>query len=91
MSVFHPNDPDTQREQRLIALMSRHKTQLMRMAYMYLGDAALAEDAVQETFLKAYAHLHHFRGESADAHLHQRLQGSAPHRVVSPQAAGDFP
>lgn len=67
MSVFHPNDPDTQREQRLIALMSRHKTQLMRMAYMYLGDAALAEDAVQETFLKAYVHLHRFRGESSEA------------------------
>lgn len=67
MSIFHPNDPDTQREQRLIVLMSRHKTQLMRMAYMYLGDAALAEDAVQETFLKAYAHLHSFRGESSEA------------------------
>ncbi len=65
MSIFHRETPDAQREQELIQLMAQHKTQLMRMAYMYLGDLALAEEAVQDTFLKAYAHLDRFRGESS--------------------------
>ena len=31
-----------------------HETALFRLCFAYLGDAALAEDAVQETFVKAY-------------------------------------
>ncbi|MBQ8616456.1 MAG: sigma-70 family RNA polymerase sigma factor [Oscillospiraceae bacterium] len=65
MSIFHREISDAQREQELIQLMAQHKTQLMRMAYMYLGDLALAEEAVQDTFLKAYAHLDRFRGDSS--------------------------
>ena len=38
----------------------------MRLAYLYLGDLALAEDAVQETFLKAWRHWESFREESAE-------------------------
>lgn len=57
---------DDMREQHLRRLMAQHKTQLMRMCYLYLGDQALAEDAVQETFLKAYAHMEHFRGDSSE-------------------------
>lgn len=53
---------ETERE--LTALMAQYKTSLMRMAYMYLGDITLAEDAVQETFLKAYYHLSRFRGDA---------------------------
>ena len=44
--------------------MGEYGTCLMRMAYLHLGDFALAEDAVQETFIKAYSHLDRFRGES---------------------------
>ena len=65
MSIFGRGMPDEQRE--LVRLMAQHKTQLMRMAYMYLGDMGLAEEAVQDTFLKAYAHLDRFRGESGEA------------------------
>lgn len=57
---------DREREERLTQLMAGYQTSLMRMAYLYLGDAALAEDAVQETFLKAYAHLDTFRGDSSE-------------------------
>lgn len=67
MSVFRQGMTDAQREQALIQLMSQHKTQLMRMAYMYLGDLSLAEEAVQDTFLKAYAHMERFRGEASEA------------------------
>lgn len=54
-------------EQQLMALMQRHKTALMRMAYMYLGDLSLAEEAVQDTFIKAYAHMDSFRGQASES------------------------
>ena len=38
----------------------------MRTAYAYLGDFALAEDAVQETFLKAWRAYDRFRGEAEE-------------------------
>lgn len=66
MSVFRRDMTDAQREQELTRLMAQHKTQLIRMAYMYLGDMALAEEAVQDTFLKAYAHMERFRGEASE-------------------------
>ena len=34
--------------------MSQYGTALLRMCCLYLRDYSLAEDAVQETFLKAY-------------------------------------
>ena len=57
---------DAEREMTLVRMMEQYRTQLVRMAYLYLGDRALAEDAVQETFLKAYAHLNSFRGDSSE-------------------------
>ncbi|MCH5288005.1 MAG: sigma-70 family RNA polymerase sigma factor [Christensenellaceae bacterium] len=39
----------------------------MRISYVYLQDAALAEDAVQETFIKAYQALDSFRDESKES------------------------
>ena len=65
MSILPIRMTDTQREQELAQLMADYKTQLMRIAYMYLGDEALAEDAVQDTFIKAYNHMDRFRGESS--------------------------
>jgi len=37
---------------------------LHRTAYRYLGNAADAEDAVQDAFLSAYKHLDQFRGQA---------------------------
>ena len=53
-------------EARLRRLMEAYATQLLRLCYLYLGDRALAEDAVQDTFLKAYRAFDQFRGESAE-------------------------
>jgi len=47
-------------------LMEEYGSSLLRMCALYLKDAALAQDAVQETFLKAYRHVHHFRGEASE-------------------------
>ena len=65
MSILPLRMTDAQREQELAQLMADYKTQLMRIAYMYLGDEALAEDAVQDTFIKAYNHMDRFRDESS--------------------------
>ena len=51
------------REAALTGLGERHRTALVRMCCLCLGDASLAEDAAQETFLKAYRALDSFRGE----------------------------
>ena len=46
--------------------MARWETSLLRMCYAYLGDRALAEDAVQETFLKAWKGYGQFRGQAQE-------------------------
>ena len=51
------------REAALERLVANHQTALVRMCCLCLGDASLAEDAAQETFLKAYRAMDGFRGE----------------------------
>lgn len=41
--------------------MRRHQELAFRTAYLITGDAAEAEDAAQESFIKAYSHLSRFR------------------------------
>lgn len=50
----------------LDALMVQHGSRLLRLCAMNLQDASLAQDAVQDTFLKAFRQFHRFRGD-ADA------------------------
>lgn len=56
----------TDRRERLTELMREHGNAIFRMCYMHLHDMQLAEDAAQETFLKAYRHLGSFRGECSE-------------------------
>ena len=44
-------------------LVARHQRRASRIAYHYLRDSAEADEAVQDAFLKAYAHLASFREE----------------------------
>lgn len=46
-------------------LMSDYGEELTRTAYLYLKDWSLAEDAVQESFIKLYKNLHTFRGDAS--------------------------
>ncbi len=48
-------------------LMDTYGHQLLRMCTLYLKDVSLAEDAVQETFLKAYRKLATFRGDAKES------------------------
>ena len=59
-------DPDNSREERLDRLIRRYGKELLRLCCVYLKDASLAEDAVQETFLKAYRRMDTFRGQSSE-------------------------
>lgn len=55
------------RRDALDALMARHGARLLRMCVLYLRDVHLAEDTVQETFLKAYRKLDTFRGDARES------------------------
>ncbi len=57
--------PDRNRKELLVQLVDQYQHTLLRLCFIYLHDKALAEDAVQETFLKAYKSLSAFRGESS--------------------------
>lgn len=46
--------------------VTRWEKQMLRLCFAYLGDTALAEDAVQETFFKAWKHYDSFRGEAEE-------------------------
>ena len=48
---------------RLEDLMRRYGDALVRMCCLYLNDASLAQDAAQDTFIKAWRNLGQFRGE----------------------------
>ena len=46
--------------------IARWEKPLLRLCYAYLCDTAMAEDAVQETFLKAWRSYGRFRGEAEE-------------------------
>ena len=47
-------------------LVLQYQQPLLRTCFLYLRDRTLAEDAVQDTFLKAYRSLASFRGECSE-------------------------
>jgi RNA polymerase sigma-70 factor (ECF subfamily) len=49
--------------ERYSELVARHQRRAGRIAYHYLRDAAEADEAVQDAFVKAYSHLASFREE----------------------------
>src|SRR5438034_6225172 len=49
--------------ERYAELVARHQRRAGRIAYHYLRDAAEADEAVQDAFVKAYQHLGSFREE----------------------------
>ena len=59
-------DSDNLRSQRLGQMIRQYEKDLLRICCVYLKDVSLAEDAVQETFLKAYRRMETFRGESSE-------------------------
>ena len=48
---------------RFAELVARHQRRAARIAFHYMRDAAEADEAVQDAFIKAYSHLASFREE----------------------------
>ena len=46
-------------------LIDLYGDDILRLCLLYLGDRQLAEDAFQETFVKAWKRMSSFRGESS--------------------------
>jgi RNA polymerase sigma-70 factor (ECF subfamily) len=53
-------DPSAER-----ALYDAHVDRLYRLVFRYVGEPDVAEDCVQDTFIRAFARIGDFRGESA--------------------------
>lgn len=58
--------PDETQRQRFARMVAEYEVPLLRTCCVYLRDCTLAEDAVQETFLKAYKALPAFRGACSE-------------------------
>ena len=56
---------DTHREW-LDGVITRWEKPLLRLCFVILGDASLAQDAVQETFFKAWKNRGRFRGDASE-------------------------
>lgn len=58
--------PDAQKEMHLEQLMNQYGDSLLRLCCLYLKDASLAQDAVQDTFVKAWQKMDSFQGRSSE-------------------------
>lgn len=55
------------REQRVRQWMQNYGNILQRICFLYLSDASLAEDAVQETFFRAWKSIDQFEGRNGSS------------------------
>lgn len=54
------------REERLNHMVLTYEKDLLRLCCVYLRDISLAQDAVQETFIKAYRWMNRFEGRASE-------------------------
>ena len=53
----HAEVPGMNREERLRCWIESYSDQILRMCFLYLSDQAQAEDALQDTWIKAWKHM----------------------------------
>ena len=98
--LVESGEMDEARE-RFSGLVAAHQRRASRIAYQYLRDAAEADEAVQDAFIKAFSHLTSYRRgmavrSLAHPHSHQWMsrpsQGAcSPRPVVRAGRRGDGP
>jgi len=59
--------PSEVRKQRLEAWIAEYSDTVLRTCYIYLADMALAEDALQDTFLKVWRNMDSFEGRNGSS------------------------
>ena len=59
-------DPGCGREEAIVRMVNEWQLPLLRLCYIQLQDKGLAEDAVQETFIRAFRALDTFRGDCSE-------------------------
>jgi len=82
-------------EAALTRLMQNYEKEVVKLCFLYLHDLTLAEDAAQETFLKAYRAWNRFRGDCAEKTWLMRIaintckdvRRTAWHRLVDRRVA----
>jgi RNA polymerase sigma-70 factor (sigma-E family) len=77
-SEAHGSKPRPSRK--LEAVYLEHAPRLGRLAYLLTGDAAVAEDLVQEAFVRAFARLVHLRRQDALAAYLRRTVVNLAHK-----------
>jgi RNA polymerase sigma-70 factor, ECF subfamily len=63
VKAFQAEGRHADARERYTELVARHQRRASRIAFHYLRDAAEADEAVQDAFIKAYSHLASFREE----------------------------
>lgn len=63
--MMQPEKPDFERKRRFDRLVGEHRSDLFRYAYWLSGDAALAEDVVQDAMVRAWRSLDSLREDAA--------------------------
>jgi RNA polymerase sigma-70 factor, ECF subfamily len=63
VKAFQAEGRHAEARERYADLVARHQRRASRIAFHYLRDAAEADEAVQDAFIKAYSHLSTFREE----------------------------
>ena len=66
MSTVVAKGPAITRDEKLEVLVDKYQISLLKVCFTFLHDRSLAEDAVQETFIKVYQSLDSFRGYSSE-------------------------
>jgi len=74
-------DTDTDININIDRLYTRLARPVLALAYQLTGDAHLAEDVLQETFLAAHKHAHTFKGNSAPETWIYRIAVNAANRA----------
>jgi RNA polymerase sigma-70 factor (ECF subfamily) len=67
-------------------LVRKYRQRIMKLSMRYTRNHADAEDAVQETFIKAYGGLRHFRGDAAFYSWLHRIAVNSAKTVLSLRA-----